>query len=111
MVFQQALDRQCQVVVTGAFAVARAGDGILACLMVASVGIRTGCNDANRLAFKHREGHHSEVEHDVVRGVVGAELGAAHIAVDVWPVLTPTRCSYKRSIFRPWNSSGMRIKR
>ena len=84
MVLQHALDGQRDVVVAGALAVARAGDRVLAGVVGAALVVHAGRDDADRLAFEHRERHGAEVEHDVVRVVVAAgvlaDLGDAHIA-------------------------------
>ena len=49
-------------------------------MVCSAMSIQTGGDDAYRLAFKHRKGHRSKVEHDVVRVVVVPQLGDAHVA-------------------------------
>ena len=82
MVLEHALDRQRQVVVARPLAVARTGDRVLARVVRATGGIDARRHDADRLAFEHRERRRAEVEHDVVRVVVAADLGHAHVAGD-----------------------------
>ena len=43
-------------------------------------GLGTGRNNANGLAFQHRERQISKVQHDVVRVVLMPHIGHAHIA-------------------------------
>ena len=80
VILDHALHRQRQIVVAGPLAVARAGNRILARHMGLAIGIRPGRNNANRLAFQHRERHGTEVQHDVVCLVVKACFRAVEIA-------------------------------
>ncbi len=48
----------------------------------AAFGIGARRHHADALAFEHRERHRAEVEHDVVRVVLAADLGDAHVADD-----------------------------
>ena len=72
---------------TFTFTISRTGDGILTCMMWLAVGIDAWRNDADRLAFKHRERHRPKVEHDVVGVVIllaflFADFGDTQIARD-----------------------------
>ena len=79
-VLQHPLDRERQVVVAGTFAVARAGDGILARMVRTTACIDTGRNDANRLSLQYRERHCCKIEHDVVGVVFATDVGHAHVS-------------------------------
>ena len=84
MVFQHTLDGQRQIVVTRTFAIARAGNRVLPCMVSTALVVGPGRNDADALPFQHRERQAAEIEHDMVGVVVlagaGACLGHAHIA-------------------------------
>ena len=79
VVFEHALDGERHVVVPWPLAVARAGNRILACMVRLAVGIQPRRDDADRLAFEHREGQAAEIEHDVVRIVVLLTLLQTHL--------------------------------
>ena len=80
LVGEHTLDRQRQVVVAGALAIAWAGDRVLARMMRPSLGVQARRNDADRLPLQERKRHGAEVQHDVVRVVVLPDLGHANIA-------------------------------
>ena len=80
VVREHALDRQCQIVVTGSLAIAWAGDRVLACMMGTPLIVHARRNDANRLPLQKRKRHGTEVQYNVVRVVVLPDLGHANIA-------------------------------
>ena len=87
VVFEHALDGERQVVVARTLAVAGAGNGVLAGVVRFAFGVHTGRDDADRLAFEHRERHAAKVEHDVMGVVVllavlFADFGHAQVAGD-----------------------------
>ena len=80
LVCQYTLDRQRQVVVAGALAVAWTGDRVLARMVRSPLSVQTRRKDADRLPFEKGKRHGTEVQHDVVRVVVLPDLGHANIA-------------------------------
>ena len=79
VVFEHALHGECGVVVAGPLAVASTGNGVLARYVRLAVGIYSGWDDADGLAFEHWERHGPKVQNDVMGLVFEARFGAVQI--------------------------------
>ena len=81
VVFGHALHCERNIVVTRTLAIARAGNGVLACMMGLTRRIHAWRHNGHGLTLQHRKGHAAKINHDVM-GFVGRtrfiDLEVAH---------------------------------